>query len=142
MGVAKGVVHLAADDMGGEHAADDEDERVGEGTQAQAAVGVERMPVPDLCHGRVGQQQEHGNGQLCLSGQLPAYLRIGRLASTVSVGADGVARRLGAGECGDGGGVVAGATSAPNSLPLPSSSVISFSSTTFQSILSPPWEDF
>jgi hypothetical protein len=43
------------------------------------------MPVPDLCHGRVGQRQEQGNGQLGLSGQLPAYLRIGRLASTVSV---------------------------------------------------------
>ncbi|MGY1495057.1 hypothetical protein ACW4TU_00120 [Streptomyces sp. QTS52] len=44
------------------------------------------MPVPDLRHGRVGQQQEYGSGRLCLSGQLPACLRIGRLASTARVG--------------------------------------------------------
>lgn len=36
----------------------------------------------------------------------------------------------------------AGTTSAPNSLPLPSSSFISFSSITFQSILSPLAVDF
>jgi hypothetical protein len=48
--------------------------------RAHVAVGVAEGVV------HLAADEEHGNGQLCLSGQLPAYLRRGRLASTVSVG--------------------------------------------------------